>query len=417
MAKRKKSSTSGSKASASAQPRQTAYEGKEGHVFGKKRPSEDNGMGVHLQHSQEQRDTHFRPVPPPPGTAPYRLDISDVLPGDFSDAIAFHVNGDVGGVDHPVSQQTVAAGMEADFHTTDGVKPSFLYIVGDCVYFNGQLSEYQGQFYEPYQHYAGPIFAVPGNHDGENLPADMTLDGFIANFCAKKPTVTPAAGTQTRTAMTQPNVYWTLVTPLISIVGIYSNVPEGGDIRTPQTTWLVNELKTLPKNRPLAVALHHPVYSADIYHSGSSHMKDILENAFQQAGRHADLVLAGHVHDYQRFTKTLPDGGVVPYVVTGAGGYKNLHPIEKTSSGSPLVTPVSFIDKEGETVTLEKYADKQYGFLRLEVTKALITGRYFNCTEARLQTPAGEGNMLFDYFELDWKKRAYVPNSFGPKSS
>jgi hypothetical protein len=345
--------------------------------------------------------------------APFRLDISDVLAGDFSDEIAFHVNGDVGGVDHPVSQHTVAAGMEADFDTTDGVKPRFLYIVGDCVYFNGQPSEYQGQFYDPYQHYAGPIFAVPGNHDGENLPADTSLDGFLANFCAKKPAVTDAAGTLTRTAMTQPNVYWTLVTPLISIVGLYSNVPEGGDIRDPQTTWLVNELKTLPKNRPLAVALHHPIYSADIYHSGSSHMKDILENAFVQAGRHADLVLAGHVHDYQRFTKTLPDGGVVPYVVTGAGGYKNLHPIMKASTGSPLVAPVSFTDKEGESVTLEKYADKQFGFFRLEVTKTLITGRYFNCTEPGQQTPAGEGNILFDYFELDWKKRAYLPNSFG----
>ena len=59
------------------------------------------------------------------------------------------------------------------------------------------------------------------------------------------------------------NVFWTLLTPLVNIVGLYSNVPEGGEIRSPQTDWLVNELKTLPTNLPLLVALHHPVYSAD----------------------------------------------------------------------------------------------------------------------------------------------------------
>src|SRR5437763_13085704 len=91
-------------------------------------------------------------------------------------------------------------------------------------------------------------------------------------------------------------------------VGLYSNVPAGGDIRSPQTDWLVQELKTLRKNTPLMVALHHPVYSADDHHSGSIYMKEVLEHAAQQAGRHPDMVLAGHVHDYQRLTKRLPDG-------------------------------------------------------------------------------------------------------------
>ncbi len=61
--------------------------------------------------------------------------------------------------------------MESDLATGTGAdKPAFLYVVGDCVYFNGEVGQYYAQFYEPYELYAAPIFAVPGNHDGENLP-------------------------------------------------------------------------------------------------------------------------------------------------------------------------------------------------------------------------------------------------------
>src|ERR1700761_9622787 len=70
-------------------------------------------------------------------------------------------------------------------------KPSFLYHVGDVVYFNGLSNHYLEQFYEPYQFYPAPIFAVPGNHDGDTLtrkgdePDDEpTLTGFMTNFCA-----------------------------------------------------------------------------------------------------------------------------------------------------------------------------------------------------------------------------------------
>ncbi len=61
-----------------------------------------------------------------------------------------------------------------------------------------------------------------------------------------------------------------VLTPLVNIIGLYSNVPEGGEIKPPQTDWLVSELKAMPKNVPVFVALHHPIYSADTYHSGST---------------------------------------------------------------------------------------------------------------------------------------------------
>ncbi len=171
---------------------------------------------------------------------------------------------------------------------------------------------------------------------------------------------------------------------------------------------MVEELKRLPTNVPLMIALHHPVYSADDHHSGSTYMKEVLEHAAQQAGRHPEMVLAGHVHDYQRLTKTLSDGSQVPYLVTGAGGYHNLHHIMEVN-GEHMIPPVVFDDKQNDPVTLERYSDDHHGFLRMEVSETLIVGRYYEVP--RPQEPWSKGNHLIDYFEFDWKNRKYIPNS------
>jgi hypothetical protein len=392
------------------------------HQFGKTRPSGDGNFNMHVHTPQATRDTHYRELPAPTGKSPFHLDIADIIPArdltSIKDArkLTFHVNGDMGGVNFAVPQQLVARGMEDDF--VSGEKPSdnpaFLYILGDCVYFNGEVDKYRAQFFEPYQHYLAPIFAVPGNHDGENLPNGSPLDGFVRFFCAHSAKLLPEAGETGRTTMTQPNVYWTLRTPLVNFIGLYSNVPEGGDIRKPQIDWLKSQLQSLPSNVPLLVTLHHPVYSADVFHSGSTHMKDLLEAAANAAGRHPDMVLAGHVHNYQRISRHMGDGTVVPYLVAGAGGYHNLHAIVKVD-GQKLVTPAAFQDKEGESVTLEKYSDDNHGFLRLEVTPTTITGRYY--TVPRPQDPYSKGSSLLDYFEFDWKNHRYLPNSLSAQKA
>jgi hypothetical protein len=218
----------------------------------------------------------------------------------------------------------------------------------------------------------------------------------------------PEAGDSGRTSMIQPNVYWTLLTPMVNIIGLYSNVPEGGDVRSPQSEWLANELRTLPADVPIFVALHHPVYSADNYHSGSPQMKQVIEAAATAAGRHPDMVLAGHVHDYQRLTKQHSDGTIAPYLVTGAGGYHNLHKIQKVI-GESMIPPVIFDDKENDPVTLERYSDDHHGFLRLEVTDPIITGRYY--AVPRPQDSYSKPSQLIDYFEYNWRTHQYVPNT------
>ena len=403
----------GSKKKVSSKNAQPRVSDGSGHIFGRPRPSAKKQMSLH---TTPQRDTHFRDLPEPTGAVPFQLDLASVIaPADYAAIVkkaklTFHLNGDMGGIQYNVPQTLVAHGMETDFDAKadPSENPAFLYVVGDCVYFNGEVKEYYAQFYQPYEFYAGPIFAVPGNHDGENLPGDQSLNGFLRNFCAKAPVKMPESGDSHRTAMVQPNVYWTLLTPMVNIIGLYSNVPAGGEIRAPQMQRLVDQLKTLPKNKPLFVALHHPVYSADDHHSGSTPMKKALEQAFQEAGRTPEMILAGHVHDYQRLTKTASDGTQTVHLVTGAGGYHNLHNIMKVA-GEKMIAPVVFNERQDDPVTLEKYSDDHHGFLRLEVTDKLITGSYY--TVPRPQDPYSKGSQLVDRFDFDWRKRKYLPNT------
>lgn len=198
----------------------------------------------------------FQKLPPPIGPAPYHLKLEDVLSSDDmqkitkSGKIMFHAVGDTGGVKNPQHQIDVANQMAADFYTDN--KPSFFYHLGDVVYFFGEGKEYYSQFYEPYIHYKAPIFAIPGNHDADVYPSDKTdsLAAFMKNFCSKTVAPTDEAGDACRDAMTQPNVYWTLEAPYVTIIGLYTNVPEHGVVDSTQKEWLLNELKTAPEDKP-----------------------------------------------------------------------------------------------------------------------------------------------------------------------
>jgi acid phosphatase type 7 len=355
----------------------------------------------------------FQPLPQPTGTAPFHLDIKTIIPsGAYNELTAskkmiFHIAGDTGGVKHPADQQLVADHMETQFDTQkSNGNPLFFYHLGDVVYYYGKASDYNSQFYEPYKFYPAPIFAIPGNHDGDIDPTDTTkpasLAAFVQLFCAKKAAVPPEAGDTVRTTMTQPNVYWTLVTPVANIIGLYSNVPEGGEIQPNQQQWFINELKTAAKernNKALIVALHHPPYSMDAHHGASKKMEQLLDDSFAQANVVPDMVLSGHVHNYQRFTRKM-DKRQVPYIVAGSGGYWFLHTISNVGS-KPIKTPAPSSFKD---VVFEKYSANRHGFLRMEIDmqKKELTGLYY--TVPRVQEAWKTPPVLFDSFTLDLAK-------------
>jgi acid phosphatase type 7 len=69
-----------------------------------------------------------------------------------------------GGVQNGTPQRIVAMHMVDDLHATTA---AFFYHLGDVVYYNGEASGYYAQFYDLYLNYDAPIFAMPGNHDGD----------------------------------------------------------------------------------------------------------------------------------------------------------------------------------------------------------------------------------------------------------
>jgi acid phosphatase type 7 len=331
-------------------------------------------------------DNTWFDLPPATGTPPYRVDLASVLSKEAIQKIAdkkrlvFHAVGDSGGVNTTTYQQHVATFMELDFNDADthGANPSFFYHLGDVVYYDGEIVNYYWEFYEPYLHYPAPIFAIPGNHDGDvdpndqfNKPSD-SLKGFVRNFCSQAAVHLPEASDAPRDAMTQPNVYWTLNTSMATIIGLYTNVPEGGQIGQNQLDWFKQELGAAPKDRALILALHHPLYSAYGNHPGSQSLKSIVEESTQAAKRIPDLILTGHVHDYQRFTGKI-NGKSVTTIVAGAGGYnQKLHTLSRKQF-HPKGVPYKFSDGPE---TLDSFNDFQHGYLMIDVRPDRILGSY-----------------------------------------
>jgi Icc-related predicted phosphoesterase len=294
--------------------------------------------------------------------------------------LVFHVIGDSGGVHGTVIQEAIAAAMEKQFDVAaEADRPYFMYHVGDVVYFNGLSSQYLEQFYEPYQFYPAPIFAIPGNHDGDTLTQkgdepdnEPTLTGFTTNFCA------PQAEFlfKHRELMTQPYVYWTLDAPFVRIIGLYSNVDGSLDGRgtNEQQSWFEQQVAAAPADKWLVVAVHHPPYSLDSVHGGCPAIVASIERAASVANRWPDAVLSGHVHNYQRFTKKT-NGKDIPFIVTGACGYANtLKAMHKMQAGIPAGRPFQTTLSD---VVLEHFNSTASGFLRIAADDKQMSFDYY----------------------------------------
>lgn len=317
------------------------------------------------------RNTSFQPLPRPLGLPPYHYSLTDNFPEiaqnlEAAQKMVFHVLGDSGGIVDGEFQNNVVAQMISHLTPGDPCSPQFCYHVGDVVYYTGSHDDYYAQFYEPYAHYTPPILSIPGNHDGEvDNPAQQTsLDGWVDYFMQPHPDVDPISKDAPRVGLNLPNPYWTLTTPFATLIGMYTNVPEGGSVDSTQQQWITNEFATAPKDLPIILAMHHPIYSFDVFHSGSSKMADVLENAIRDTGRVPNLVLAGHVHDYQRIEKTIAPSVPTPFIVTGNGGYHNLHALH--SKAGDVAPDTGAVLRHGNDTT--------WGFLTLVIDSKTISG-------------------------------------------
>jgi hypothetical protein len=291
-------------------------------------------------------------------------------------ALRFHCVGDTGGLHNPGPQREVAAAMVAQLGGDQPVR--FFFHLGDIVYLHGEEAGYEPQFVAPYAAYTAPILAIAGNHDGDLAPdgGEAALAAFMRHFCAPPG---PFGADKRRPAdrlVYQPNVYWTLRHEWVTIIGLYTDVPDGGHLGEGQLQWLVGELRAAPRGITLILAMHHPVFSADTAHGSNLALGDRLDRCFERAGRAPDAVFSAHAHNYQRFTR-LHDGLEIPYVVAGSGGFRELHAL---GFGVPD-TPASFAGLSG--VTLERYQDERFGFLTVTAAPSGAVVHYNTVADGR----------------------------------
>lgn len=237
--------------------------------------------------------------------------------------------------------------------------------------------------------------------------------------------------------MIQPYVYWRLDTPLAYIIGLYSNIANGGILddptkhpKGPQYQWLVEQLKHVKEenasNTPrkaVLLAVHYPPYSGATNFDkrgdptqgptpgveNARRFGDLLQDAFTESGQRPDAVFSAHAHLYQRLMYCYHDGWEVPYLIAGSGGHFPVEGMWKMCNGDlglaqtrpfPAVKPKGFPLPYGDEVQVVAYNDGSFGFLRVTITSnketrqlSTLTGEFF--------TADGGSPTLYDTFVLD----------------
>jgi 3',5'-cyclic AMP phosphodiesterase CpdA len=323
-------------------------------TFADRRPgSTEDTFQLDSKGLRSKEEEELQTVPAPRLLQP-RMALADVIGAQAAEQISqsrkisFHAVGDTGDINSQTApdQESVIDSMVNDL-TAAALAPSFLFHLGDVVYYFGERKKYYEQFFSPFRAYDRPIFAIPGNHDGAVLDeqhheesSEPSLAGFLTNFCAKVPGQSPDSAGVQRDAMDEPGVYFTLDAPFVSIVGLYTNVLEGPGIISPnglasteaaeaigtgQLEFLKSELARLKpereaKERAVIIACHHPPASVGETHGGSAFLTKDLDEAFEESGLWPDAVLSGHAHLYERWYRVV-GGRNVPYLIAGSGGY------------------------------------------------------------------------------------------------
>lgn len=250
--------------------------------------------------------------------------------------VSFVVVGDTGEGD--ASQYAVVKPLLASGRNTD-----FMVICSDVIYPAGDAEDYDAKFYEPYEDYPRPIYALPGNHDWYD-----GLVGFMHHLCGARVSALPATEERAsslkewlrrrlwrRPAKRDPGElpvrrraegsrrssqrapYFAIETGPLLIVGIDTGM--GGPIDHEQGEWLrrisreIDKPKLLLTGKPLYVDGEHHPYPIE----GGGTVDEIVRDP----EHNYVAAIGGDIHNYQRYSVGV-SGRDAPlhYIVSGGGG-------------------------------------------------------------------------------------------------
>jgi hypothetical protein len=267
-------------------------------------------------------------APPLPAHRIYRVTMRNLAPGakvpyrvKLNGAVVFEAEAQVR---KPDAHRMVIFGDGGDGSMTQlaiakaivPVAPDAVFITGDLVYPRGRASEYRVRFFPVYNSEEVPLMrsvpfiGVPGNHDVSYADRPDTLAYFTywsqpLNGPALKPgdanavsaraglhdAVLAAAGKafprMASFSFNYGKVHWTV---LDSNTHVDWNSPK-------MKAWLEADLRAAKGAAWRIVTMHHPLFQSSKEHSEDQWLRT-LSPTLEKLG--ADLVLTGHIHNYQR---------------------------------------------------------------------------------------------------------------------
>ena len=191
------------------------------------------------------------------------------------------------------------SGDEATAKLLDAIPdPATVYNIGDDAYDNGSTSEFANCYNPTWGRHKYRTKPTPGNHEYNSSGAAP----YYAYFGA-------AAGPSGRG-------YYSFNLGAWHILSLNSNVSSSAG--SAQDTWLRADLAAHP-NQCLLAYYHHPLYSSTATYSSSRGLVNALY------AYHADLILNGHRHYYEREKPLDPTGKVdlvngYREIIAGTGG-------------------------------------------------------------------------------------------------
>jgi hypothetical protein len=222
-------------------------------------------------------------------------------------------------------------GDEATTKLLEETKGTIL-TLGDNAYEKGSAEDFADCYSPTWGRFKDRTRPAPGNHEYNTEAAEGYFDYFGE-----------AAGDPDEGYYSYDVGEWHLV-------ALNSNCEEVGGCyaSSPQVRWLKADLRRHQAACTLAY-WHHPLFSSGTRHGNTPAVRPLWE-ALYEAG--ADVILAGHEHNYERFAPQDPSGeadperGIREFVVgTGGGG-----------SHYPILDPIA---------NSEVHNDDTYGVLKL----------------------------------------------------
>lgn len=234
------------------------------------------------------------------------------------------------------------------------ISPQLVLHVGDVVYKTGSERQYEANFYRPYQELLSsvPFYPSLGNHDVRTNDGAPYLRAF--DLPRDNPQKTER--------------YYSFNYGPLHFVALDSELyyADHSISTQAQKAWLEEDLAR--SRRPWKVIyFHRPPFSSALgpHPGGDERIRTDLVPVFERA--HADLVLSGHQHNYERFR---PINGVT-YIVSGGGGGERLYPIKPGKRSAYAVSRLNVLKVVASPHDLEVEAVGADGavFDRVRLTK------------------------------------------------